>query len=108
MLRLVPDPHQPWKPLQPTHPLFTKMYYSEIRAIPPGINFYDEPIYTLNGYGGEIAVIYTANDYGDMWQFGIDDKGQIDLSVDERRRYIAINKGMWDIRNVYLRNIEPR
>ena len=60
------------------------------------------------GYGGEIAVIYTANDYGDMWQFGIDEKGAFDLSVDEKRRYIAINRGMWDMRNIYFRNIEPK
>ncbi len=108
MLRLVPDPNQPWLPLPPTHAIFTKTYYSEIRAIVPGINFYDEPIYTLVGYGGEIAVIYTANDYGDMWQFGIDEKGAIDLSIDEKRRFVAINQPMYNMRNVYFRNIEPK
>jgi len=108
MLRLVPDPNQSWTPLPANHPIFTRTYYSEIRTIPPGINFYDEPIYTLQGYGGEIAVIYTANDYGDMWQFGIDEKGQIDLSIDEKRRFVAINKGMYDMRNIYFRNIEPK
>jgi hypothetical protein len=108
MLRLVPDPNQPWRPLPPNHPIFTKGYYSDIRAVPPGINYYDEPIYMLAGYGGEIAVIYTANDYGDMWQFGIDEKGQVDLSIDERRRYVAISKPMWDRRNIYFRNVEPK
>jgi hypothetical protein len=108
MLRLVPDPNQPWAPLPPNHPVFTHTYYSEIRAVAPGINFYDEPIYTLQGYGGEIAVIYTANDYGDMWQFGIDEKGEIDLSRDEKRRLIAVNEDMWHRRNLYYRNIEPK
>jgi hypothetical protein len=108
MLRLVPDPNQPWAPLPLSHPIFTKAYYSEIRGIPPGINFYDEPIYSLVGYGGEIAVLYTANDYGDMWQFGIDDKGKIDMSVDERRRFTAIEWDMWVRRNIYFRNIEEK
>lgn len=108
MLRLVPDPNQPWAALPPNHPIFTKAYYSEIRAVPPGINFYDEPIYSLVGYGGEIAVLYTANDYGDMWQFGIDEKGKMDMSVDERRRYTAIEWDMWVRRNIYFRNIEEK
>jgi hypothetical protein len=108
MLRLVPDPNQPWAPLPPNHPIFTKAYYSEVRAVPPGINFYDEPIYSLVGYGGEIAILYTANDYGDMWQFGIDEKGKMDMSVDERRRYTAIEWDMWVRRNIYFRNIEEK
>ena len=74
----------------------------EIRAVPPGINFYDEPIYALYGYGGEIAVLYTANDYGDMWQFGIDEKGKIDLSRDEKHRMVAVNEQMWYRRETLL------
>jgi hypothetical protein len=62
----------------------------------------------LVGYGGEIAVIYTANDYGDMWQFGLDEKGAIDLSRDERKRLIAVNEPMWHRRGLYFRNIEPK
>jgi hypothetical protein len=108
MLRLVPDPNQPWQALPPTHPIFTKAYYNEIKGVAPGMNNYDEPIYTLEGYGGEIAVIYTANDYGDMWQFGLDEKGEIDLSRDEKRRMVACNEDMWHRRNLYFRNIDPK
>ena len=79
MLRLVPDPNQPWQELPANHPIFTHAWYSEIKTVAPGVNFYDEPIYALMGYGGEIAVLYTANDYGDMWQFGIDEKGAIGI-----------------------------
>jgi hypothetical protein len=108
MLRLVPDPNQPWQQLPPNHPIFTHAWYSEVKTVAPGINFYDEPIYALMGYAGEIAVLYTANDYGDMWQFGVDEKGQIDLSRDEKRRLIAVNEEMWYRRNLYFRNIEPK
>lgn len=108
MLRLVPDPTQPWKELPPNHPIFTHAWYSEIKAVAPGVNYYDEPVRALMGYGGEIAVLYTANDYGDMWQFGIDEKGEIDLSRDEKKRMVAVNEEMWYRRNLYYRNIEPK
>jgi hypothetical protein len=108
MLRLVPDPNQPWKELPTTHPIFTHAWYSDIKNVAAGINYYDEPIYALMGYGGEIAVLYTANDYGDMWQFGIDEKGNIDLSRDEKKRMVAVNEEMWWRRNLYYRNIEPK
>jgi hypothetical protein len=108
MLRLVPDPNQPWQALPATHPIFTHAYYSDVKGVAPGMNFYDEPIYTLEGYGGEIAVLYTANDYGDMWQFGLDEKGDIDLSRDEKRRMVACNEDMWHRRNLFFRNIEPK
>jgi hypothetical protein len=107
MLRLVP-PGEQWGTLPPTHPIYTNTYYSEVRAVPPGINFYDEPVYALNGYGGSIAIIYTANDYGDMWQFGLDEKGDFDTTRDEKKRMVAINEEMWHRRNLYFRNIEPK
>ncbi len=31
---------------------------------------------------GEIAILYTANDYGDMWQVGLTHDGKIDLAQD--------------------------
>jgi hypothetical protein len=108
MLRLVPDPNQPWRPLPANHPIFTKTYYPEIKAVASGMNHYHEPVETLAGYGGEIAVIYTANDYGDMWQFGLDEKGAIDLSRDEKKRMVAVNEPMWHRRGLYFRNIEPK
>jgi hypothetical protein len=108
MMRLVPDPNQQWQALPPTHPIVTKAYYNEVKGVAPGMNNYDEPIYALEGYGGEIAVLYTANDYGDMWQFGLDEEGKIDLSRDEKRRMVACNEDMWHRRNLYFRNIEPK
>ena len=108
MLRLLPELKQKWEPLPASHPIYTNTYYQEIKGVVPGMNFYDEPIYGLKGFANEIAVIYTANDYGDMWQFGIDEKGDFDLSRDEKRRFVAINEPMWRRRNIYFRNIEPK
>lgn len=108
MLRLLPELDRKWEPLPASHPIYTNTYYQEIKGVVPGINFYREPIYGLKGFADEIAVIYTANDYGDMWQFGIDEKGDFDLSRDEKRRFVAINEQMWHRRNLYFRNVEPK
>jgi hypothetical protein len=108
MLRLLPEVNSKWEPLPANHPIYTNTYYQEIKGVVPGMNFYSEPIYGLKGFAGELAVIYTANDYGDMWQFGIDENGDFDLSRDEKRRFVAINEPMWHRRNIYFRNIEPK
>ncbi len=108
MRRIIPDTNQAWKTIPPTHPIYTNTYYTEIREVAPGINFYHEPVYMMEGYGGEIAILYTANDYGDMWQFGLDEKGEIDLSRDEKHEMIAVNEDMYHRRGLYFRNVEPK
>jgi len=107
MRRVVPDVDKTFDPLPPDHPIYTKPYYPDIREVQPGINFYREPIYALKIYG-EIAILYTANDYGDMWQFGINEKGEFDLRADDKtQKFVAMNDTMWHAeRGVYLRNIE--
>ena len=108
MLRLLPELNQKWVTLPQEHPIYTDTYYQEIKGVVPGMNFYHEPIYGLRGFAGELAVIYTANDYGDMWQFGLDEKGEFDMSRDDQRRFVAINEPMWHRRNIYFRNVEPK
>ena len=108
MLRLLPEIKQKWEPLPATHPIYTNTYYAEIKGVVPGMNFYHEPIYGLKGFAGEVAILYTANDYGDMWQFGLDENGDFDLSRDDKRRFVAINEQMWHRRNMYFRNVEPK
>lgn len=108
MLRILPELNQKWEALPAAHPIYTNGYYQDIKGVVPGMNFYREPIYGLKGFGEELAVIYTANDYGDMWQFGIDENGDFDLSRDEKRRFVAINEPMWHRKNLYFRNVEPK
>ena len=70
------------------------------------MNFYKEPVYALKIFG-EIAVLYTANDYGDMWQVGLNDKGQVDTRRNVRNAYVALNANVWNNRETYLRNVTP-
>jgi hypothetical protein len=106
MRRVVPDVDKDFEALPASHDIFTKRYYQEIIQVPQGINFYTEPVYALKIYG-EIAVLYTSNDYGDMWQFGLNDKGGFEGGRDENNRMVAMNEGLSHLRGFYIRNIEP-
>ncbi|HEV7406615.1 MAG TPA: DUF4159 domain-containing protein [Chthoniobacteraceae bacterium] len=108
MRRVIPDLNKDWKELPSNHPIYTKAYFPDITMPPPGINYYHEPCYYIPGMAGEIGVLYTPNDYGDMYQFGIDEHGEIDLSRDENHQMVAVNEQMWWRHNVYFRNIEGK
>ena len=108
MKRVIPDVDKDWEALPAKHPIYTDVYYSDVKEIPPGLNFYREPIYALKIYG-EVAIIYTPNDYGDMWQIGLNDQGQIDMrrNAPPNNQYVAIRDAIWNNRETYLRNITP-
>lgn len=94
----------PIEALPDDHPVLAKGYFPKVRSLPPGINHYRDPVQVMR-FGGEIAVIHTTNDYGDMWQIGLDKDGRIDLSRNERGQYVAMNANLWDNRGVYIRNV---
>jgi len=106
MKRVIPDVNKDFEPLPPNHPIFTKGYFAEIKEVPPGLNYYREPVFAMSIYG-EVAIIYTANDYGDMWQVGLNQQGQIDTRRNERGGWIAINEVIYNNRGIYLSNITP-
>ena len=105
MKRVLPDQDIAWETLPPDHPIFTNAYFPQIRTVPSGMNFYQEPVYALKHFG-EVAVIYTANDYGDQWQIGLNEQGQIDVRRDENNRFVAINETIYSNREVYFRNCD--
>lgn len=104
MKRVIPDVDKNFEPLPASHPIFTQSYFTDVKGAPPGLNFYQEPIMAMKIYG-EIAILYTANDYGDMWQVGLDQEGSIDMRRDQNGHYVAINPRVFSNREVYLRNI---
>ena len=110
MRRVVPDVDKNFEPLPMNHEIFSrnpaKVYYTDIVGVPAGMNFYQEPVYALKIYD-EIAVLYTANDYGDMWQFGLNERGEIDNRRDENGHFVALNESMYAKRDLYFRNINP-
>ncbi len=104
MKRVIPDVDKDFEPLPPNHPIYTKGYFPEIKEPPPGLNYYQQPVYALKIFD-EVAIIYTANDYGDMLQIGLTAEGKVDLGRDEKNHPIATNMNIWDNRNVYMNNV---
>ena len=104
MRRVIPDKDKDWEALPVNHGLFTRsVYYPEIKEPPAGLNFYREPVYALK-YIGEVAIIYTANNYNGMWQIALNDKLQIDTTRDVDYRMINTNERMLDRADTYFRN----
>ena len=105
MKRVIPDVDKNFEPLPSNHPIYTGGYFADVKEVPAGLNFDKEPVLAMKIYG-EIAILYTANDYGDMWQVGLNEQGQID----ERKRdgaYVAVNPAIYNQRDIYLRNLGP-
>ncbi len=94
-----------FQPIDEKHPALANGYFPKVRELPAGINHYRESLQVLRKHG-EIAVIYTSNDYGDMWQIGLDKDAKIDLSRNEGGQYVAMNPTLWENRGIYVRNIE--
>lgn len=93
-----------FQPIDEKHPVLAEGYFPKVRELPPGINHYRESIQVLRK-NGEIAVIYTSNDYGDMWQIGLDKEGNFDLSRNASGQFVAMNPALWENRGIYVRNI---
>lgn len=104
MKRVIPDVDKDWETLPANHPIFSQAYFPEIKSVPAGINFYAEPVYALKIFG-EVAIIYTANDYGDMWQIALQQDGSIDMRKDDKGNPVATNLGFWVSRGFYVRNL---
>jgi len=111
MRRVMPDKDKDFEPLAAKDPMFTRApYFPEIKEQPAGINFYQEPVYVMR-YFGEIAIIYTANDYGNMWQFGIKQKGprewEINNDRNDRGERVALEWDLYINAGLYIHNPNP-
>ena len=112
MRRVIPDKDKDFEALSANDEMFRRApYFPEIQEQPAGLNYYQEPVYVMR-YFGQIAVIYTANDYGDMWQFGIKQKGprewEINNDRNERGERIALDWGLYLNSGLYIHNVDPR
>ena len=111
MKRVMPDKDKDFEALSPNDPMFRRApYFPEVKKQPSGLNYYDEPVYVMR-YFGEIAIIYTANDYGDMWEFGIKQKGprewEINVDSDEKGDKVALNWDLYINNGIYVHNANP-
>ena len=112
MKRVMPDKDKDFEALSPDDPMFRRApYFPEVKQQPPGLNYYEEPVYVMR-YFGEIAIIYTANNYGDMWEFGIKQKGprewELNNDRNEKGERVALNWDLYLSNGLYIHNVDPR
>ncbi|MFM8656488.1 MAG: hypothetical protein ACKOD5_05075, partial [Chthoniobacterales bacterium] len=82
---------------------------------PAGLNYYDDPVFVMR-YFGEIAIIYTSNDYGDMWQFGVMEdnrswviNGDRDNEAHQKGKpLVAQHEPHYAQTGIYVHNIDPK
>jgi hypothetical protein len=65
MRRVIPDLNKDFENVPMDHAIFTKSCL-QIDTLPQGMNYYDEPIEHID-LDGEPAIIYTPNDYSDLF-----------------------------------------
>lgn len=65
MKRVLSDADKNFEPVPLTHDIFAKSYYN-ITRVPSGMNYYSEPLQKID-IDGKLAVIYTPNDYSDLY-----------------------------------------
>jgi hypothetical protein len=115
MKRVMPDKDKDFEALSPNDPMFRRApYFPEIKKQPPGLNYYEEPVYVMRYYG-EIAIIYTANDYGDMWEFGIKQRSPREWEINADRdespgkgnAFIALQRDLYIDNGIYVHNANP-
>jgi hypothetical protein len=111
MKRVMPDKDKDFEALSPNDAIFRRTpYFPEVKQQPPGLNYYEEPVYVMR-YFGEIAIIYTANNYGDMWSFGIKQKGprewEINNDRNARGERVALNWELYMNNGLYIHNANP-
>lgn len=111
MKRVMPDKDKDFQPLDAKDPIFTRSpYFTDIKDRPAGLNYYREPVYVMR-YFGEVSIIYTANDYGDMWQFGIKQKGPREWEVNNDRNArgerVALDWDLYINNGLYIHGVNP-
>ncbi|MDX2227219.1 MAG: DUF4159 domain-containing protein [Verrucomicrobiae bacterium] len=110
MRRVLPDPDQELLPLDPDHAIFTQKG-SLLRTLPAGVNFSAFPVEAAR-MDGKIAVLYTPNSYGNLWQIALDERGRVLEVFDEgtvkqpHNTYTA--RHLWSRRHTYYRNVDEQ
>lgn len=113
MKRIIPDVDKDFEQLDVNDPVFRRApYFPEIKKQPKGLNYYEEPVYVMR-YLDEIAIIYTANDYGDVWQFGVKQDPSnpknwiINNDRNEKGVRVALDWELYLNSGLYVHNVNP-
>jgi hypothetical protein len=107
MKRVVPDLDKNFEPVPLTADVFTKSWFP-ISKVPPGMNYYAEPLEHLD-IDGKLAIFYTPNDYSDMFAMRIlpgDTQVAPTWIPRKSNTLLFTTKIFWENKNVFFRNFE--
>lgn len=105
MKRVIPDIDKNFAEVPLTHDIFTKSWYP-IGRVPEGMNFYAEPLQQIE-IDGKLAVIYTPNDYSDLYTMRIlPGDTQMAGFMPKPEFPLFTNRLFWNNRDEFFRNYE--
>jgi hypothetical protein len=105
MKKVVPDLDKNFEPLPTTSDIFAKSWFP-LTKVPEGMNYYSEPIEHLD-IDGKLAILYTPNDYSDMFCMRIlpgDETMQPEYPTPPSPLFTS--GFFWYNRNIFFRNFE--
>ncbi|MEM1059540.1 MAG: DUF4159 domain-containing protein [Verrucomicrobiota bacterium] len=104
MKRVLPDADKLWEPIPNDHPIYTAGQF-KLSGPPPGMNFYAEPIEVIK-MDNQIAVIYTPNDYADMFRMVYTKERPYKVQRNSRKVTRFTPDQLWQNKNSFFRNFE--
>jgi len=109
MKRVVPDIDKNFEPVEMNADVFNKSWFP-ISKLPQGMNYYSEPIEHLD-IDGKLAILYTPNDYSDMFTMRIlpGDTTMAPTHINLRAKVVSplVTWGIfWDNKNIFFRNFD--
>ncbi len=106
MKRVVPDIDKNFEPVDIDYDVFTKSWFP-LSKVPQGMNYYAEPVEHLD-IDGKLAILYTPNDYSDMFTMHIL-PGDTDMGpciAPKGGSPLVTSWTFFSNRNVYFRNYQ--
>lgn len=107
MKRVLPDADKQWKELPNNHPIYSQSMYPFRDGPPPGMNYYREPTQAIE-MDGQIAVIYTPNNYSDMFRMVYERGTRKPLTNPAANQTRRLPGDLWQNRDEFFRNFEPK
>ena len=114
MKRVIPDADKNFEEIPLANPIFQgdKAFF-QLSKLPPGMNYRADMVETIR-IDGEVAVLYTLNDYTDMMCMGFEDPILQAKNKPERAHgpkifwfTVRMEQILWPNRNNYFRNFQP-
>lgn len=105
MKRVLPSEDQQFVPLPDDHPIFTRSW-NPLNGVPAGMNYYADPIEGIN-MDGTLAIVYTLNDYSDMFRMAFKPGTEVPDTEDAPEKMRITSADLWKYRTTYYRNFTP-